>query len=105
MNGNFNPQIGGHDFFNTSITNARFLQTTRLRTKEITKFGNDDEPIKVNDKIVFHDDLIIMKDNKEYNIKDLFDKIERIETYIKLLDKGLDVNTFNDDGNMINIKY
>jgi hypothetical protein len=46
-----------------------------------------------------------MKDNKEYNIKDLFDKIERIETYIKLLDKGLNVNTFNDDGNMINIKY
>lgn len=104
MNGNYNKSYDGHFFRNTVIENARNIHTNKLSTSDITA-GKPSEIINVNSKIQFNDDLTIIKDGEEIKLGDIFTKLERIERYLKYLDDGLLISTFDDFGNNIPVKY
>lgn len=104
MNGNYNKDYDGHFFRNTVIENARSINSKTISTGTLTS-GKTSNIIKVESKIEFNEDLIIIKDGKEFILNDLFDKIERIEKYLKYLDDGLLITTFDNDGNNISINY
>ena len=104
MNGNYNKSYDGHFFRNTVIENARNINTKKISTSDLSA-GSSSEIIKVNSKIQFNEDLIIIKDGEELKLKDIFTKLDRIERYLKYLDDGLLVTTFDNYGNNIPVKY
>ena len=104
MNGNYNKSYDGHYFKNTVIENARNINTRKLSTSDINA-GKPTEIIKVNSKIQFNEDLIIIKDGEEFKLNDIFSKLERIERYLQYLDDGLLVTTFDNFGNNIPVNF
>jgi len=104
MNGNYSSKNDGHYFYNTHIDNARSINTKVCETKTLNS-QTPGEIIQVQSKIQFNKDIIIIKDGVETSLGDIMDKMERIEKYLKYLDDGLLISTFDNDGNSVKVNF
>ena len=104
MNGNYHKSYDGHYFQNTVIANGRSIHSQEIKTATLTA-STADETISVQSKIHFSKDLIIVKDGKEIKLGEVMDRIERIERYLQYIDDGLNVITFDNYGNDVEVKF